>query len=208
MGLFRKYWPTCSYEVSLVTDECNEKWEGDIIINCKKDNGWIQNLYEGLMRFRMTDKILLMQEDFFLSDPVNDSVVNRAEKMMNENEAIACTRLMPCPGPDYMVDDMFGIINEDAPYRVSCQAALWRVDSLQKLLLDLMEKHGSNHPGEFEIIGTKMKPAGVYMSVKREQPFPLPYLVSAISRGKWNPDAIKLCKKNNIPINTTRRPVE
>jgi len=64
-------------------------------------------------------------------------------------------------------------------------------------------------PTSFEIDGSRVLLANWnFYAAHRQLPFRFPYLVSAISRGQWNPDAIKLCEANNIPIDASRRPIE
>lgn len=206
--LLRKFWPECPYEAAIISDGCHKKWEGDLEIDVGNDQGWMQNLAMGLARFTMDSKIILLQEDFFFCDFINQIMVEMAVKKLDDNKDISCIRLYPCPGPNSFLDSNFGLIDKDAEYRISCQAAIWRCDYLQDLLRKLIDEHGCSSPADFEIVGTRSKPIGEFLSVYRDLPAPLPYLVSAISRGKWNPDAIKLCKKFNIPIDTSRRGIE
>jgi hypothetical protein len=44
------------------------------------------------------------------------------------------------------------------------------------------------------------------LSYNRRDNTPIPYLMSAISRGLWMPDAIALCQEHGIPIEPFFRP--
>jgi hypothetical protein len=113
---------------------------------------------------------------------------------------------MPCPGPDFPIEDdpETGEIAPGAPYRVSCQAAIWKVVLLRKILDRTM---GAS---SFELQGTRVARSYPerFLSVKRErQPWPFPYLVSGITRGLWNPDALELFRRLEIPVDLSLRAV-
>lgn len=204
ISLFRKYWPNCEYDVVLVTDGGPyEKGLWTRIESTKdgKDYGWNENL-ANFIESDDSDIILLMQEDFFINAPVNVDLIKKGYNYIRRSLATTCLRLMPCPGPDYQLDGTFGIIDSNAAYRVSCQAALWEPDELARILRQ------TNCISDFEISGSKKSGNGIFLSVYRNHYPPLPYIVSAISRGKWNPDAIKLCQQEGIEIDTTRRPID
>lgn len=217
IDLFRIYWKHCSYRTVLVADDIvlDEAYNlaricggYDDIIPVGQDKGWIPNLLAGILKLENSiSNILLMQEDFFLSGPVNTQIIEEANWIVAQDPAIVCARLMPCPGADIPIMGIknFGLLNKEQPYLVSCQAAIWKKNALASLLLSLAPRTTAF---DFEISGTKSKPNGEFISVFRHNPFPLPYLVSAISRGKWNPDAIKLCKANNVLIDVSKRPID
>ncbi len=203
MGLFRKFWPDCRYRISISTDFGPPTFEGYEykVLQMGADLGWSNNLYHNLNRIE-ADEVLLMQEDHFLNDKVDSDIVARALDILHEHGDVKCVRLMPCPGPDgpdWYYDDAFGEISIDAPYRVSCQAAIWQKDALQRIL------RTTHDAASFEIDGTIFRPEGKYLSVKRQFPFPMSYYVTAISRGLWEPDAVAHCIKNSVPIDTSKR---
>jgi len=199
-GLMQKFWPDRPYNAVLVTDQTGPEWKGEFR-QTGADLGWSANLRHGLDLLD-SEFVLLMQEDFFFSDTVDTPLVRRALKVIQGDSDINCIRLMPCPGPDgedYNED--FGRITIGAPYRVSYQAAIWRKSALDRIL------HYTRGPASFEIEGTIMRPEGEYLSVHRKLPFPFSYLVSAITRGEWERDAIIHCMKNLVPIDPSKRPV-
>lgn len=203
VALFRRFWPSCPYRLILLTDGLDRQWNGDRVINLGADQWWSKNLEIGLSGLH-SDHVLLMQEDFFLSGPVDEAFIHARMHLLQQDPAIVCFRLMPCPGSDISLDNDFGAIAQDAPYRVSCQAAIWRREFLCWLLSQTRDC------ADFELNGTKLTRdlPETFLSVCRDRiPWPLPYLVSAISRGVWNPDAIALCQKFKIPIDLSKRPV-
>lgn len=201
--LFKKFYPK-GYAIlatdSWSFDEVKQDW--DEIISVGEDLGWCKNLISCLSKIE-DPYFLFMQEDFFLNEKVDDSFINRCETFMKFDDTINCIRLYPCPGPDARWNDELGIIGSGAPYRVSCQAAIWR----KSHLIDILKTVET--PWQFEIEGSRSNPSGLYLSVYRDRkPWPVEYYCSAINRGKWNPDALKFCEDNRIYVDKTRREVE
>jgi hypothetical protein len=200
-ALFRKFWKDCPYHVTLVTDFADERWRGRFL-QAGTDLGWSRNLIHGLSLVQ-SEHVLLMMEDFFLNDKVDNQIIWQALKTFQTDGKVQCIRLMPCPGPDGEdYNEYFGRITIGAPYRVSCQTAIWRKSSLERLL------RLTNDAWSFEIDGTNMRTEGDFLSVYRKQPFPFSYYNSAINRGKWNPGALEFCRNNGVSVDTSRRPVE
>lgn len=208
-GLMKKFWPDNPYPVYLVTDfmpYVQPDIKGASYIFLNYDYGWCTNLLKGIEKVNQYDKdyILVLQEDFFISAPVDQSLINSALSLLAADPRAAFVRLMPCPGPDTPYDLDFGRIDYKAPYRISCQATIWREDVLKSILGSV-----GGTAIDFELEGQLVPMEGWnFYSAHRQLPFRFPYLVSAISRGQWNPDAIRICKENNIPIDSSKRPIE
>lgn len=205
--LFRKFWPDCPYRLCLVTDRLAEPWPGDIAVEIGADMGWGPNLVAGIRKLGSPQHVLLMQEDFFLNAPVRTDVIARALKVMQEGWTNACFRLYPCPGPDVPLEDWYGLIRHDAPYRVSCQAAIWSRPELEVLLRDM------STAANFEIDGTRRCQKRCrclkFYSVLRGESnqWPMQYYCSAISRGEWEPDAVAFARTQGAVVDTNRRAV-
>lgn len=187
--LFDKFWPDCPYERVLIAD-------------AKPKADWSKSIAD--FAVGIADDLLMFQEDFFLNAPVQTELVDEALEEMHRVNAGA-VRLYPCPGAnrDYG-HPHYGIINRGTPYRISCQATIWRSD----YLATIAKITGS--PSDFEISGTWFANSfpDTVLAFKREcEPWPLSYICSAIGRGKWNPDAINLCKRLDIPIDLSLREI-
>lgn len=203
VALFRKFWQDCQYPLTLITDTKTDPWDGDNAIVIGQDLGWCANFRKGLEQVD-SEFILMLQEDFMLNAPVDHAYVNKALKMMLDDDSIGCFRLYPCPGPDITLGADYGQIDSNAKYRVSCQSAIWR----KSHIMDILARF--NTPREFEIDGTNYVNNNCnnykYLSVKREpNQWPIQYYCSAITRGSWNPDAVAFVKSFGIPIDTSRR---
>lgn len=205
MALFRKFWTDCQFPVTLITDTQTDPWEGDEAIVMGQDYGWCKNFLLGLEKVD-SEFVLMMQEDFFLNYPVDKAFVMKALKILLDEDRADCFRLYPCPGPEIPIGEDYGLIKAGAPYRVSCQSAIWR----KSALMDICSRF--DKPGQFEMNGTEYvnmnKADRYYFSVMREpNAWPLQYYCTAIVKGEWNPGAVEFVKKQGIPIDTSRRPI-
>lgn len=192
VALFRKFWPDCPYQIEWWTDEKmpSASW-------CKVVATFAAN---------QTEPILLMQEDFWLTAPVQTHLIEHALHELKSQHA-AMIRLYPCPGSneDYG-DSHFGRIAKGTPYRVSCQASIWN-----PVMLTLVAALcGGKTPADFEIKGSEGSHdfEGPFLAFKRDvTPWPMEYLCSAISRGKWSQDAVKLAESVGVKLDLSVREV-
>lgn len=152
---------------------------------------------------QVNDYPILMQEDFFLTGHVDNDLIVYAQKQMKAMGA-GCVRLYPCPGANEDYGDPFvGMVTKGTDYRISCQAAIWEPNYLLKIL-----RQCKGTAADFEINGTKIAeslPEPVLAWKRKATPWPMSYLCSAISRGKWNPDAKKLCDEHGIYVDFEKR---
>lgn len=215
MGLLKVHWPDCPYPLGIMTDKADTKWLGPGIIDLRQqvyqtgyDRGWCYNLLEGLASEPPSEIILLMQEDFFLTAKVDTAQIEQYCHYMWAHSEVHCIRLYPCPGAFENYDEWpkIGTHPPGVPYRVSCQAALWRISTLRMIL------GACRTPVEFEMEGSRHADRwfnkGFYSVWREKEPWPLEYLCSGISRGRWNPDALKLFEKHNLNVDLSLRPVE
>lgn len=159
---------------------------------------------------------MIILEDYFIYEPVNHAYIGKLFSIAEEEQAdflrVGCfpsryNRYWP-----YTALPMHkGIaeINTGAKYRINLQTAIWKRQALLDLLVD------GESPWEFEINGSKranekkFKALCVIETPHREGIHgPVVYIGGAITKGKWMRDAIRLAKKNNIPLDLSRRPVE
>jgi hypothetical protein len=85
--------------------------------------------------------------------------------------------------------------------RVSLQAAVWDVNMLRSLTRHgesawAMEKYGSERSREL-----------LFLRVNSFESAPLDYFFTAIVRGAWEPGAIEMCRRANIPLDLSLRSV-
>lgn len=206
-ALLGKFWPEHprAYLLTDIPGEVDCPAPGNSILSLDGHRG-LESWGPRLARFAVLHSeqpILLMQEDFFLTTPIKTDLVQRALEFMRTRSA-AALRLYPCPGADQECGDPnFGLVSRGSAYRVSCQATIWRPGILNLL--------GSmfGEPAAFELQGTEYAATNIdseiYATKRESQPWPIEYICSAISRGRWNPDAKRLCDEHGIEADWSMR---
>lgn len=200
---FFRYWEDCPYPIFLVANhkKYNDPRVTTVLVG--EDLDWSSNLKRALLDIRYPYALLLL-DDYFLKGPVNSKRIHDLFLYMKQKEA-GCLRLFPSPGPDTPCQDNKGVgeIAVGARYRISLQAAIWRKETLLELLRE------GESPWELEIKGSRRADdvEVPFLSVSREDPWPLPYLCTAVVRGKWNREAVRYCREAGVQIDLTSRPV-
>lgn len=209
--LFFRYWPDCPYPVHLIANERRFAHPRVTTLCVGTDRGWTDNLRSALEHVPGTH-LLYLQEDYLLRRPVDTPRVASLFDHVVARGA-ACLRLYPTPGPDQPDPDGLpgvGRIGADAPYRVSLQAAIWDRRALESILV----------PGEngwqMETLGSARSRSlsAPFLSVERrlrpdgDLDVPIPYVCTAVVKGKWIPAAVALCRAEGIPLDLERRSVE
>ncbi len=196
---FWKFWPDCPFPVYLGGNSLRREFPRVHRLYSNCGNVWTDRVHEQV-RALPTPYVLLMLEDFFLRSPVNTAGLLACYHNWRKLDA-HCLRLVRRPGPNRALPGQphFGILNLDAPYRISTQAAIWKKETLLSLM----------RPGEsiwqFEIEGTRRSrafPDGFY-GVWRNQ---LTYGHHVLERGKWFPKAVRWCRKMGVACDLARRP--
>lgn len=190
LKLFKTFWPHCPYELLFITDKY------------KPGQSWCRVIAD--FASQQKEPILLMQEDFFLTSHVQAHLIEHALHELKKQQA-AMIRIYPMPGANENYGDShFGRIAKETEYRVSCQATIW-----QPAILYEISSH-YNTPYEFEVRGSRLSNqlCEPFLAFKREvEPWPIEYICSAISRGKWTKDAIEFCQKMNVHVDTSMRKI-
>lgn len=209
--LFRKYWPEFDGKILLNTENKQYKAPGlNAICTQVQPMGeprytWSECLMAALKQVP-TPLVLYMQEDYFLHRPVINSLVQAAANYMldhSEVKHIALTNIGSL-GPYLPYQpDWLQIIKPTARYRVSTQAALWRVETLQSYLVP--EENG----WMFEIYGTwrARRRNELFLRVRScsSADAPFEYLHTGIIKGKWLSDIQRVFVENNIEVDFSKR---
>lgn len=214
-ALFRKFWPGCEYTVYLGTNEASFEAENVKVIHSGKAADWSTDTRKILEQIPEQYVILLL-EDYFLERPVDPKWLKECLDFTMKNGAafmrIASFRADHTPMYAYdpsTFNPQFGITRLNAPFRLNLQAGIWNRNDFIELIKD------GESPWQFEINGsvrsrTMNKPfLGITESSKKDILVgPIPYLCTAITKGTWMREVVKLCQKENIPIDLSKRPLE
>lgn len=203
ISLFRKFWPDCPWKLSLVTDQfmSDHTFAVDDVYVTNGET-WCAVLCD-FLRGIDDEEVMLMQEDFLLSDYAHQELIDYALLQMRERHA-GCVRLYPCPGSDGEYGDPFiGAVASGSRYRISCQAALWRKD----YLLGIAERFTG--PADFELDGTIYSeglPDEVLAWKRDVRPYPLSYTATAIINGEWAAGIRQFCEERGVSTDWSMRP--
>jgi hypothetical protein len=198
--LFR-YWDECPYPVFLGSNFEEYPDRRVVPLAIGEDRDWSSNLL-AMLASVPTDGILLLQEDFLLDRPVQTPRIEQLIGYAGARKA-ACLRLMPIPGPDSPCADHLelGEIRAGADYRVSLQAAWWRKEDLQAVV------RPGESPWQFERRGSRRSDdiRAPFLCLREGIDLPLDYFTTAVFRGYWEPGAVELCRRENVPIDFRAR---
>ncbi len=210
--LFNKYWPSCDAPILLNTEKKEWSFPG-LTIHCSQVQGdsksrltWSECLLKALDQVK-TPLVLYFQEDYFIHQPVRADIVETAANYMMAHPDIKHIALTKhgSHGPfERHSEDWLQTIRQKARYRISTQAALWRVETLKSYL------RAKENGWMFEIYGTwrAHKIKETFLSAKFDQAHGGPaidYLHTGIIKGKWLKAIQPVFEKNGIKIDYSLR---
>ncbi len=192
---FRKFWGDCPFPVYLVVNELRIQ---SALIRARAvgaDRGWASNMQIALPQIQESH-VLYFQEDYFLSAPVRrEQLAADLAYAMEHKVDSFCFRARSDLEPDFQpINDRFGIVPRESDGRTRCQVTLWKRDALLSVL-----RAGEN-AWDMEARGSERTREMLALSYStRENPV-IPYLMSAIVRGLWTPEALQLCREHGVTI--------
>ena len=212
---FKKYWSDCPFPVYLGTNQKQFSFYKVKQIFSNRNTTWSDELK--VILEQIPEKyIIIILEDYFIYESVNNDKISEIIEVMKKNDA-AYMKLGAFPAkynelwPYTTLSgaDDIGVIAKDSKYRLCLQTAIWNKDVLLSLL------NPTENPWQFEIEGSKRSNFidNPFLCIiadpsKKVVHGPIQYYCTALSAGKWMRGAIRLCEKENIPIDLTIRPVE
>ncbi|MGH8094654.1 MAG: hypothetical protein ACREIF_14480 [Chthoniobacterales bacterium] len=201
-AFLRKFWPDCPLEIFLITNELEVRSPLLRSLRVGEDRGWSSNFLSALEQIAHP-YLLYVQEDYFLTAPANSAqmAADFSEVIESGVDAL-CFRARPQTDPGFQpLNDRFGIVPLNSDGRTRCQVTLWKRSALSSILRP--EETAWN----FEARGSARTSSMKILSYIRRDNTPIPYLMSAISRGLWMPEAIALCCAYGIAIDPFFRPL-
>ena len=201
-----KNWPDFDRRVYLCTDSETYACDGfDITCPLCMPSGskWSENLIV-LLQGVEEDYVLLMLEDFWLKEKVDEEQLNQCEESMKSDPTIGfiCLVHQLNPSPENPISEKYPNLIEYrllTPYRVTTQAGLWRRD----YFLSLLRKHES--AWWFEMFGSKRSKRSEYHSYVVEKSVSSYDDGGVLFRGRYVEEYIKFFTDDkNISINPKR----
>jgi hypothetical protein len=210
--LLQRYWPACDAKIYLNTEKKTCHYQGLPVTSTKVQGdaearlSWSECLLRALDQIE-TPLVLYFQEDYFIHQPVRDDVIRRATEYMivhQEVGHVALTRHCSLGPYEEHEEGWLQVIMKNARYRISTQAALWRVDTLRSYL------EAKENGWMFEIYGTwrAHKRDDIFLSTRWDDALGGPaidYLHTGIIKGKWLREIAAVFEKNEISVNYDKR---
>lgn len=192
---FRKHWSDCPFPIFLIVNRLRVRSNLLQPISVGPDRGWASNMQVALRQVSQP-YVLYLQEDYFLNGPVQrGQLASDFAYAFEHDVASFCFYGRSTLEADFVpLNDRFGIVPRDSDGRTRLQATLWKKDVLQSTL----------RPGEsawnMEARASERTRDLLTLSYVGRKDVPIPYLMSAISRRLWTPEAISLCQHERVLI--------
>lgn len=212
--LWKKYWPECKYPIILNT-ESKKYYDKQLSVNSfqlyleEKIPSYGERLLEHL---KLIDSkyILMMLDDFFLRDYVDETKIEKCIEWMDENEDIAVFSFANVKDELNQKDFKYPGYEKRprvGEYKLNFQAAIWNKEKL----MNYVRSHET--PWEFETIGSirTFNSTDLFYVISNENDSPIKYgkkpgLTWGIVRGKWVLEDVKdLFESNGIKIDYSQR---
>jgi hypothetical protein len=212
---FQKYWSDCPFPVYLGTNTQAFSFENVTQVFSNKTTSWSDEL-DTILKQIPEKYVLIILEDYFIYESVNNHQLFDIIDIMEQERAAFIklgafptkyNSLWPYKPLNSRAD--IGTIYKNSKYRLCLQTAIWNKEILLQLLIP------DENPWQFEIEASKRSNelSNPFLCVipdpkKKIVHGPITYYCTALSEGKWMRGAVELCKKENIFIDTTKRPIE
>jgi len=202
--LFFRYWTDCPFQLYLVTNHLCYNDRRVTCITVGDDHDWSSSLRKALKIIPSRFLIILL-EDYLLNAAVDTHRILEYVKYMGSKHAtcLQLFRFSPIIGPVRPSDDHpdIGYLDRGTPYRVSLQAAIWDKQDIDRLLQD------GESAWQFEMEGTVRSALldTPFLSLISWKKCPIPYFTTAVIGGKWQREAVKFCKRENVTVDLSVR---
>lgn len=211
--LFTKYWKDCPYKIILNTETKSFSYPGLSINTYSMNAGekrWGKRFLDHLDKVD-TEYVLLLLDDFFLRDYVDQTVIDKCLSLMDEDKSISCFQFIPVKDPNnvtYEPYPIFEVRPKEARYKLTLQAGVWRVEDLKTYIFP------EESPWDFELLANirtfvlDKKFITLKMDEKRIFNYGHNFGAWGVFRGKWVIEDVKpLFDENNIHIDYSIRGV-
>jgi len=191
-----------------------------------EDAGFLESRAAAIRMLPNTVKYILpLQEDFLIDREPMANELLEALYYMEIDKSISSIRLMPCPGPVesdklYLPRKPWAVLSNDDVYLFTYQATFWRKEDLLLYFSGLLETVANATEEEKKSAALSMNiaeiyvgkellrkilPSSIHLAYKRVGKWsnavylcPWPYRPTAIVRGKVQPFAEELFKREDV----------
>ena len=194
--LWKKYWPDCPFETVLVTEsQPADDLCFDRVVACGPGTNWASRLVRALDSVS-TPYVLMLCDDYFLESPVDTALIL---KRLNQIRTLGAVnlRLIPNPKNGQKRDDGLMEYPKNTAYCISTLAGLWKREFLQPLARPVASIWEFERYGSFSL---EKETRPILAACRREFPF-----VDAVHKGYWESFGVKVCQKNGIEIDFSKR---
>ncbi len=191
---FRRHWPDCPFPIRIIANELDVRSEFLSAIRVGPDQGWATNMQIALEQIG-TSHILYLQEDYFLTAPVDAAQLARDIDFALARDAAALSFFdLSALEPQPPTNERYIPIPRDSTGRTRLQTTLWKKEALAAILVPgetawEMEARGSDRTRDLPIY-----------AYARTAEAPIQYLMSGIVRSLWTPEALALCRAHELTI--------
>lgn len=203
-GLWFKYWPTCSHKIYLGSNY-NKFNHNDVnMINIGEDSDYSSNLIKMLNEID-EDRVIILCEDVFLSDFVDDSNLQTFYDEFESKDAAYLKLIKTYPlGYNKDISHKIASVPNGIKYRVGVGFALWNKDILLENIIPgqsawEMEKSG--------LLGKNLKENQTYSINYHYLGRPPFTFVHGVIKGAWIRNSIKFLINEGFGNFLKNRPV-
>lgn len=203
-------WPLRPWPIYTISNRLDFGSGRCVNIKTGDDLGWAANLKFALEQIPST-YVLMWLDDMLLDHPVFEARVYQALELMRNDLSWGGVRLGSGPEDVHpstnskRSEQVFVQIKQESQYRISTSPTLWRVSYLKQIL----EKDcvpPIKNAWDFELVGTVIarKFPDRIAKCKSETPA-IQVQYTAITRGEWEPGALRYLDSQGITVNITRK---
>ncbi|MEI8320552.1 MAG: hypothetical protein WCG05_00880 [Alphaproteobacteria bacterium] len=199
--LLMRYWPSLKtynkdIPILFIVNKKPFSFDRVQVVSTGEDGGWSRNMLQALKQVK-TKYVLYMQEDYFLSQTVDEKYLSYLlTKMKQQDIAYIETNNGSFYAEKYPYPLVKGteIKGKHVAFRASLQSALWNKDILEWLIKP------KENAWDFEA-NASIRSEGLQNPFLVVTPgyFPITF-VNACHVGFWNAGALDLLKKEGIPV--------
>jgi hypothetical protein len=217
-SLFFKYWPDCNLPVYHVSDA--KPFHHPRVASLCPNQPGKRYTWSGLTKWALQqipeEYILFILDDYFLARTVNTRLLSQYFETV-KREGACYLRLTPNPPPaePFGGHATIGVLPKGMPWRTSTQVAIWKKEELIAILDE------RENPWEYERRSVQRADDrnGLYLSLMLDPKSPVllrnydkayyPIIHhNATNMGKWDREALRFCKHENVALDVHTREVE